>query len=160
MTLGNSRSVAMFLDIRFLKSALDMLLNIISGITHWGQCRWTSVRGNERGILIVRIRCSLSDGWMPRVFELHRQPARQLDSTRRMHASRFPVLCDGTQSGSHTLASILNTWNDEYDVIECDGQPAMETTKCRAIVSLRFSRDIKYQPIPMSGESFYSVQSV
>lgn len=91
---SDPRAVAMFLETRSLRSILDMPLNVVFGITHRGQCRWTSILGNERGILAVRIRCTLSDRWMPRVFELH---CRLALTTRLGACTRPDFRCDRMQ---------------------------------------------------------------
>lgn len=107
---SDPRDVAMFLETRSLRSMLDMLLNVVFGITHRGQCRWTSILGNERGILAVRIRCTLSDRWMPRVFELH----RRLDTTTRLGACTRPDF----RSDRMQLQYFVSWMFTVYDAIE------------------------------------------
>ena len=127
----------MFLESYSLRYTLDMLLNVVFGITHRGQCRWTSILSNERGILAVRIRRTLSDRWMPRVFELHRQLAQRLASAHARVSISAAIRCNSFNILSHLECSWWMTrLNDDWLTIKI--------AKCRKIILQRFSSNVEY----------------
>ena len=124
---SDPRAVTMFLESYSLRYTLDMLLNVVFGITHREQCRWTSILSNKRGILAVRIRRTLSDRWMPRVFELHRRLAQRLASAHARVSISAAIRCNSFNILSHSECSRRMTRLN-------DGWLATKIAKCRKII--------------------------